>query len=151
MNPVRVMAKLTEQTPNPGGVGGVPELDVATCAALCARLDRKYYLAARLKWCLDWTVASELEYLLWVHAAGLASHEGWRVPRGRQYLRRMAGLAIAETADPKHWSTQAARCEFIGMDAAAWSRRWRGRYEAIFGMLNDWSATAWYHIRKMQA
>lgn len=150
MNPIRVMAKLTEQTPKFDGVGGINEYDIATCAALCRGIPRPAYLAARLKWCLDWSVANELEYLLWVEAAGLAAKERWRVPKGKEYVRRMSGLAIAETADPKHWITQTSRAEFMGIGVSEWSRVWRERYEGVYGLLSDWTDDAYRTIQRAQ-
>lgn len=144
------MAKLTEQTPKPDGVGGLNEYDLATCAALCRGIPRPAYLSARLTWCLDWSVATELEYLLWVEAAGLAARERWRIPKGREYVRRMSGLAIAETADPKRWKDQISRATFVGIGESEWSRTWRERYEGVFGILRDWNDDAYRAIQRAQ-
>lgn len=151
MNPARVMAKLTAQPARlDGGGGGMTEYDVALCASLAANLKERYYLAARLKWCQDWSVANKLEYLLWIEAVGIAAEEKWRVPKGREYVRKMAGLAIAEIAEPQRWKEQQTKAQFMGMDKSTWSRTWQGRYEVIYSELSGWCDTAYRHIARMQ-
>ena len=150
MNPIRVMSRLTQQAAQDGTGGGPGEYDLATCAALCRGLPRSAYLSARLVWCLDWSVANELEYLLWVEAAGLAARERWRIPKGREYVRRMSGLAIAESADPKVWKFSSQRAGFVGVSESEWSRTWRPRYEAVYGILIDWTSDAYRAIQRAQ-
>ena len=150
MNPIRVMSRLTQQAAQDGTGSGPGEYDLATCASLCRGMKRPPYLTARLIWCLDWSVCNELEHLLWMEAASLAAKERWKIPKGKEYVRRMAGLAIAESADPKRWRFASQRAEFAGISDSEWSRTWRARYEAVYEILTDWSADAFRHIQKAQ-
>lgn len=155
-NPIRVMALQTEQTPSiePAPGGGIPEIDQMLAAALCAGMPRRWYLAARLKWCLDWSVANELEYMLWVEAAGIAAKEKWRIPTGKYYVRKMAGLAIAEVGDParysrpEHWHIKA---QWLGTGKSQWFGTWERRYNAIYEELDDWCSRAKSYLYRRQA
>lgn len=147
-NPARVMALQAEQIPSLSGMpgGGSPEVDQSTAAALSAGMKRRYYLAARLKWALDWSVANELEYMLWVEAAGIAHDEKWRIPTGRSYVRRMAGLAIAEMADPKRWRDAQQKAEWMGVSKSQFSRVWEKRYNAVYEELESWTGRAFGYL-----
>lgn len=144
----RVFAIQTHKIANLFGVGGggVPELDPATAAGLCQGMRREWYLAGRLKWALDWSVANELEYLLWIDGTDIAKSGRWKIPKGREYVRKMAGLAIAELADPHKWKHDYKRAEWMGVSPSQFSRIWVKRYNEIYSLLDDWSNSAYSYV-----
>lgn len=121
---------------------GTGNLDLALSAALCSGMERRCYLTARLAWLGDWSVSNELERLLWQEAAFLSSREKWPSAKGVQYPRQLAGLAIAELADPKPWEKISGKLRWMWCSESAWHRYHRGRYEAVYQVLTDWLDTA---------
>ncbi len=119
----------------------------------CAGMPAAWYHAMRMKWAHDWSGANALEYALWLEAVDMANANGWRVPTGQERLRRMAGLAIAELADPSRyrqpesWQLKAA---WIGVGRSQWFDIWQARYEALYRTLDEWSNRAWRHVRERQ-
>jgi len=65
----------------------------------------------------------------------------------------MAGLAIAELADPVRycqpdsWQLKAA---WIGVTKSRWFETWQPRYEALYRVLDDWSNAAWRFVKARQ-
>lgn len=151
MNPSRVFAlQTTKASSNDSIPGGTTEVDQATAAGLCAGMRRECYLAGRLKWAGDWSVANELEHRLWLLAVDICNKERWRVPKGREMLRKMAGLAIAEMADPIRYKTDIAKAKWLGIDKSNYSRVWNGRYNLIYRELDDLAGRAFSYIMMKQ-
>lgn len=147
----RIFAMQTQKTSNPFTMfGGTPEVDQATAAGLCSGMKRKWYLAARLKWGLDWSVANELEYLVWIEAAGLAARGKWKIPKGKEHVRKMAGLAIAELADPMRWKLDTDKADWMGVHKSQFSRTWKEKYNAMYSLLDDWSNAAYSYVMMKQ-
>jgi len=98
-------------------------------------------LAMRMKYADDWSGAKELEYKLWIITTSMASRERWRIPVGKEYCRRMSGLAIAEMAEParyRHAHSWKLKVAFMGCDNSNWYRTWRSRYETVYTELDEW-------------
>jgi len=152
MNPAKVFALMSQRTPNPDAIpGGVSGFDIADASGLCRNMPRHWYLAGRLKWAQDWTVANELEYALWMRTTKLAVAEKWKIKKGALQLRKLAGLAIAETADPANWKTVEKKLSFTEMTDSSWYKRWGKRYEAVFQIIDDqWANAAYQYINSKQ-
>ena len=127
----------------------------ADAAAICAQMGRKYWLAGRLRWLLDKTVALELEHYLWSEVAGKAHQDRWILSVGQETMRALAGLAIAEMLYPVEYGQDAHRLLWFGQRIKlspekiqpAWVRCWRGRYEeAAWQPLVRWTEVAASHI-----
>jgi len=131
-------------------------LTQSDAAALCAgNLQRKCYLAGRLRWSLDLSVAAELEHYLWTEVTRTAAREKWILAIGQQTMRVLAGLAIAEMIHPVKYSHELCRVQFFGSGVKlpedrvwkAWERTWRGRYQsAAWIPLERWTEVAASHI-----
>lgn len=147
----RVFSLQTTKISNPFAIsGGNPEVDQCTAAALCQGMRREWYLSARLKWALDWSVAQELEYLLCVDGTKFARRGRWKIPKGREYVQKMAGLAVMEVADPKNWQFDKQRAGFMGVSKSQFSRTWLKRYNVIYTILDDWANSAFSYVRIKQ-
>ena len=121
---------------------GEGEYDFATCSALCAGIKDKYLNAAFLKYAQDWSKCNDLEYALWLEACDIANGEGWHIPRNKEFLRKLAGLAIAETGSPRHFRAEEVKALWMEMDVKMWKRR-RKQYELIYRHFNDWCGIAY--------
>lgn len=151
MNPARVFALQSQRIGNPDGIpGGRSSIDQATAASLCAGMRREYYLAGRLKWAGDWSVSGELEKLLWLHAVDIRNRENWSIPKGGQILRKMAGLAIAEIAEPARYKTDSVKAQWMGIHRSNYSRTWNKRYNLIYQELDDLANRAFSYIMMKQ-
>lgn len=147
----RLFSMQTTSAPTMGreGSGGIPEWTPALAAACCAgNMPKNWYNAARLKYALDWSVANDLEYAVWMDAALIAAREKWKIPTGREYIRKMSGLAIAETAAPAKYKHNVIKIAWIGCSQSEWSRTWNKRYNAIYAIPNDWASCALQHVNK---
>ena len=132
------------------GLGGIPEVDQALAAALCSGLKREYYLAARLKYALDYSVARELESMLLRKGLGVSHAKKWRVPENRNYLQQMAGLAVAEMLFPLRYKQDQVRADWVGVSKSQFSRTWKKRYNLIYQILEDWTNCAYSHVMMRQ-
>ncbi|MEW8027824.1 MAG: hypothetical protein AB2806_08805 [Candidatus Thiodiazotropha sp.] len=152
MNPIRVFAMTTASQIDPREIGrstDTSKMTPATAAAMCAGMPSLWYKAAALKWADDWSGANDLEYRLWIEAAGLASEHGWEPPRGQEFLRRMSMLAIAEMAWPSKYKQDKDKCKFLDINQSAFCKRWKGRYEQIYQVLESWASEGYrYVLRK---
>lgn len=120
----------------------------ATAAAMCAGMPDLWYKAAALKWADDWSGANDLEYRLWMAAVDLANYHGWHPPKGKEYLRRMAGLAIAEMARPADYRKEKPKYKFLGMSQPLFNGHWKDRYELIYQVLEAWAGEGYRYIQK---
>ncbi|MCU7840871.1 MAG: hypothetical protein KZQ94_16015 [Candidatus Thiodiazotropha sp. (ex Troendleina suluensis)] len=151
ISPARVFAAMTAHPINHRNVGrstALPDFDQATAAAMCAGMPDLQFKASMLKWAGDWSNANYLEYRIWIAAVDIAREEKWKIPRGREYLRRMAGLAIAEVADPGRWQLDKDRAEFIGMHKSEFCRVWRKRYEMVYRILDELAQDGYRHVQR---
>ena len=149
--------KTPQYTGDPIGSGGSKDsYTQADAAAMCAgHMHRKHWLAGRLRWLMDKTVAMELEHYLFSEVAGYAARENWVLVPKQPLMRALAGLAIAEVLFPVMYSQDVYRVEWysrrtkIPRDRVfqSWERIWRGRYQAAaWAPLERWSEVAAEHI-----
>ena len=146
----RAWSKLSPKTADLSGMpaGGEPELPPEVVAAALAKLPRRYYLAGRVRYLKDWSVSEELATLLWIRCCTYASRENWQVPKGKQYVRRLARIAVAELADPREFKRVSVRQEASGIPRATWYRTWQGRYQTVYEELHRWSDIAALHLSR---
>lgn len=110
-------------------------------AYVSARMPRHWWYSLRIKCFDDWSGANYLEHHLWMVASQMARREQWNIPIGREVVRKMAGLAIAEMADPSRFKHDAAwqiRAAWLGVSKSRWFAMWRDRYDMIHREFNDW-------------
>ena len=132
----------------------IDSLSQSDAAAICAGLSKRHYLAGRVLYAQDWSSCAELERYLWVEVAGLAAREKWTVCVGQETLRSLAGLAVAEIADPVRYGKEAARVAWFGRKLKMeehkiwpiWERTWRSRYQAVYSVLERWAGVAASHV-----
>ncbi|MBV2138561.1 MAG: hypothetical protein KUF79_17275 [Candidatus Thiodiazotropha sp. (ex Ctena orbiculata)] len=151
MNPARVFAMATPSQINPASVGRSTTTDTvspATAAAMCAGMPKLWYLAAMLKWADDWSGADYLEYRLWMEAAGMASTRGWEPPKGEEFLRRMAKLAIDEMGWPSKYKFDKDKCEYLGISPSTFCNRWKCRYGLIYQVLDGWASEGFRYVQR---
>jgi len=142
MNPIYVVSKLSPKTTAFNSSGGVAEYDQALCAALTKGVKPKHLNAFKLKYCHDYTCAYDLGLQLWDEALMIASREGWHRPKGKECVRRMADLAIAEVALPRYFNSDVARAAFVGMEKTRWHRIGRHQYELVYLAFEEWCSEA---------
>lgn len=130
-------------------------MTAALAAALCAGLHRKFYLAGRLRWTMDESVAMECEHYLWNEVARTAARENWVLAVGQETMRALAGLAVAEMLYPAKYGKELNRVKWFGKRIKlpeervwpVWERTWRGRYQqAAWAPLERWTEVAASHI-----
>jgi len=163
MNPAYVLTHMNpkNQSINDIGRGGITLYDAMHCAALCHGIERKYISTARLKWAGDESDKGWLEIQLWLRMADEAYRKKWKVPVGKELLRRLARLAIEETLKPlpardnerNGYST--IRFKYINSDGniiskSAYSQTWSERYEMTYNIFNAWADVAWSQIQRNQ-
>jgi hypothetical protein len=155
MNPAHVFAMQTTRAQSFGAPGGAPTITQGDAALYCKGMPRRWYLAGRLRWGLDLSVAEELERELWIAAVDLKIKERWRIPKsltGKHPLRNMAKLAIVETIEPsrfKYDDSWKLRAAMVGVDNKPWHTTWSRRYERVYGELNDWANDGWRHVERI--
>ena len=133
-----------------GGGRAKDAITPSDAAAMCIGIKRPHYLAARVRYGQDWSSCAELERWLWVEAAGIAHREKWVVCVGQETLRALAGLAVAEMADPVQYGSEPARVAWFGrrLDIEGpqiwrlWEKRWRGRFQIVYSVLDRWTEIA---------
>ena len=151
MNPARVFALQSQRIGDHDNIpGGITEVDQSVASALCSGMRRECYLAGRLKWAGDWSVANELEYKLWIYAVDICNREKWRVQKGREMLRKMAGLAISEMAEPGRYKSDTIKANWLGVDKSNFSRTWSGRYNLVYQELDDMASRAFSYVMMKQ-
>lgn len=159
LSPSRVFAMQGARVPEPpqglplGGSRLADSFGPSDAAAVCAGLHPKFFYAGRVYWMQDWSSCVPLEAYLWVELAGLAAKERWAICIGQETLRGLAGLAIAELADPTKYGAEPARVAWFGkrLDLEgekiwnSWEKIWRPRYQAIYDVLLRWTDVAGSH------
>jgi len=156
MNPIRVLAKINANTTNYSGAGGgATEFDMATCASLCKGVNDRYFNAARLKWCKDWSAATKLDQPLWDYVVTVSIREKWVAPkrkgkRIKEFYRRMAWVAMLETAEPLKFKYDVKKALYMGIDSRTFARIWKGKYNDVFAEVNDWANTMYRQINRAQ-
>lgn len=98
MNPATALARLAGKSNFKiehvdTGEGGLTVHDISHA---CAHLPGEAHLIALAMWAEDYSVLKRLEYYVWDYAVKVAIDKGWKVPPGKEILRRMARLAISE-------------------------------------------------------
>jgi len=157
MNPIRVLTRLNPKTSNWMSSGiGQADFDIFDCAALCKGANDRYFIAAKVKFANDLSDIYQLEKLLWIWVCGLARRENWSIPkdkdgrRRKEFLRKLADLAICEMANEKKFKPDIIKAGYLGIAQSNYSRRWKKRYEEGFIEVNDWANTMYNQINKAQ-
>ena len=158
--------------------GGKREIVPADALAAMSGADKLGSLLAARLWMLDTSADAQIERLAYLRAIELAVSGKWRIPKGREYVRRMTRLAIRELTDPERcpacqgscqqWNAdklEAQPCSHCGgtgrvrmndskraaaveMDPSRWSRVWRTRYESIHAAIDNAVTEAINHAAK---
>lgn len=176
MRPERALAKLAPAAGMRQGSGGIPEYtaaDIAAALAFCP--DRVATLLVLYVWAGQSDLAQPLERAVYLMAVDRAARESWTIPKGREYVRKMARLAILETVGQPKCSRcngyskeftredgeidcrvcggegsrslrDDMRAEIVGMHKSRWSRVWGPRYEQIMGDVRDKIAKGLRHV-----
>ena len=145
---------------------GTPALTREELAASLAmgNLSKNAYLFALAYYMEDEKARMELEIQLWIQLAGYANEHKWKVIRGRETLRMLCRLALAEWIIRRPCKTcggtgkvlasdtgKLADCcicggagiktlsgreqaKFVGLSNARWVESWKNRYRVPF----DW-------------
>lgn len=123
--------------------------------------DAQYLLLLRI-YTQDKTVQQKLFYQIYDHAIGIAARDRWRVPVGKELVRKMTALALAEVIEPRAcpkcngkgevWlrsrsmptlcdvcdgggrkpPTLREKAAALGLEESNFAKRWRDKYEQIF-------------------
>lgn len=146
----RSWTKLSPKTADLSGMpaGGEPLLPPHIVAAACAGLPRRHNLAGRVRYLRDWSVGDELAVLLWFTACDLARRERWKLPPGKEYLRRLARCAVVELGDPRPFLRVSLRYETTQIPKASWYRTWQARYQQVYSEVHRWSDIAALHMHR---
>ena len=176
----RMLSRCNAKTGQYKGVtgGGKREVIPADAWAAMAGADKLGQLLAKRIWMHDETGDAQIERLAYLKAVDIAIAEGWKVPKGREYVRHMTRLALRELIDPERcpackgtcqeWDAAALRAKScgvcggtgrvriddskrakaVGMDKSRWSRVWRKRYETIHADLSARINAALRHAEK---
>jgi len=132
--------------------------DSMQAAALCAGMQRRHYVAGRVRWMQDWSAAAELESLLWFKVAEVASRENWMLCIGQKTCRFLSELAVAEMLEPAKYGFEHKRVGWFAGQVKlesnrvwpVWERTWRSRYQLAYSIIERWSEIALGHIWKKQ-
>lgn len=176
----RILARLTVRAQNLGerSSGGIDGLTPQDIAAACAGMaDDQYLLLLRL-YTQDRTVQKRLFYVIYDESTKIATRSKWRVPDGKELVRKMVELAIAEVINPRAcpacngkgevWlkgmavPTQCQACEGGGrkppttrekakaldLEESNFAKHWRSKYEKIFNYVNSLDVGALEFLRK---
>ncbi|MCG7985051.1 MAG: hypothetical protein JAY90_20155 [Candidatus Thiodiazotropha lotti] len=150
-NPIRVFAAMTAHPVNPLNVGrstAQPGIDQATAAAMCRKMPTLAFMAAMYKWAGDHEQHDFLMYRLIIAAADIASEEQWRLPKGKEYLRKMSEIALKEVIEPGRWKDGTRKAEYMGMDKSTFYKTWRKRYESIYQVLDGWAQDGYRYVQR---
>ena len=127
--------------PAPGHVSGSghsgDSLDAAYGAALCAGMERRAYLAGRVRYLRDWSCALELSRALRARVERLARSERW--PLSDSELAGLSELAVAELADPCRWGRPEDRARWIDVGGREWAARYAKPYQASWIIVSEWA------------
>ena len=116
----------------------------------CQGVERKHWLAFLAKWTLDTTALDELSFELYKTASHIAASEKWRMRKDRDYVQEMADMAVFEMQYPKLLDTGEKRAEYMGINKSNWYRNLGSKYQAVYGLLNEWTNIAYRKILKNQ-
>lgn len=155
----------------PGSTGS-DKLTTADIAAGLAGLDRATALLLTAKYGGSLADALEAEIPLYLQVVDHANRRRWKVPKGRELLRRLTRLAIYETIHPatcprcngvgqrgtrscpgcggsgRANMNQRERARFAGVHGANWSRTWGARYEEVHRLTRSMEQAGLRHVRR---
>ncbi|MCG7931947.1 MAG: hypothetical protein N0E44_18090 [Candidatus Thiodiazotropha lotti] len=106
------------------------------------------FKAAMYKWAGDQSQHDFLMYRLWIASADIAADNGWRIPKGQEYLRKMSEIALLEVRDPGKWREDKAKAKYMGMDKSTFYKTWRKRYESIYQVLDGWAQEGYRYVQR---
>lgn len=174
MNPAKMLARLTVRSTglgerSNGGTGGITPQDIA--AACAGMSDAQYLLLLRI-YTQDVTVQPRLFYAIYDQAIGIATCGHWRLPVGKELVRKMTNLALAEMISPRVcpdcegkaqvWLKGMAvptackpcggsgrkslssreKARLLEMDDTTFSRYWSDRYDQVFAHVAELESSA---------
>jgi hypothetical protein len=106
------------------------------------------FKAVMYKWAGDESHREYLKYQLWIAAVDIAIAEGWKIPKGREYLRKMAEIALNEVREPTPWKEDKKKADYMGVDKSAFYKVWRKRYESVYGVLDSWAQEGYRYVQR---
>ena len=175
-----LLARLTVRAQNVGersngGTGGITPQDIA---AACAGMTHAQYLLILRIYTHDTSVQSRLFYLVYDQAMTIATRGRWRLPAGKELVRKMVGLALAEIIEPvschvcggkcevwlkgmsvptickdckgtgKRAATSRHRAAALELDESTFAKYWRDRYEQIYAHVRELDSDGLRKIKK---
>jgi len=175
----RMAGKPLDYASVPGGnpMGGLSGNDIAGALAMGGASNAEAMMV-RLCWVQDKSVQGPLFYELYSRVAGLAVKKGWKPPKGKELLRSMTMLAIAEVSDPglcqccggrrEVWPKGATvpiicpeckgvgrrgmrekdRAHACGVAASTWSTNWGPKYAQVLEMVSGVESAGVYALFK---
>ena len=132
-------------------------------AAYASHMPPKWYLVARLRWCLDYSAKPYLmRHLMraveilakrehWPEEPGIRCHHCQGAMTGRQYRRTLCELAVDAMAHPERYPTIRELAWNLGVSERSWHAKHREPYGAVWQMLENWLSAAWGVLSKAQA
>lgn len=156
-----------------GGIAKLTGIDVAGAMGMADISQGEQQLMLAM-YCGDLEALRQLEYSIYLKAVDIAIAKGWKVVRGKEYLRGVCQLAICEIVghnrcrkcngtkfNKDHKSCR--RCEgsgmekpvsgnqkadYIDMPRTTWHPVWDGRYVVVLGELQRWHDRACIRISR---
>jgi hypothetical protein len=155
ISPARIFASMVPGAASMMGcVGSVAGSNLpASCeaAAWCSGMDakdRRWWPAARWKFCMDAEAALVLKSMVHLQAAKWATSERWFVPKGSFYLSVMAELAVAEVHCKSRDDGSLQRigdgcvAKSMGLSVRHYRRTWKRRYLRVAQLPDQWAGGA---------
>jgi len=105
-----------------------------------------WYVALRATHSNDTSQLKILHNKLLHAALSMKDRNNWRMPTGKDMLRRLVQLAIMEMLDAKRFRQNDAwrvRVAFMGVCDSNWYRTWQPRYELVYSELLSWNNRAY--------
>jgi len=146
MNPVNLLLRQTASGVNLEGSRGLPEITTELISLACINLSKKYYLAARVKWCGEAESLRAVSDLVEQDIKKIAKQDHWQVKPG--HLKKLCWLACLELYAPKMRISGIAQAQYIGVKKDIYYRRYKHYINQIYSHLEDYTNIAFTHIKK---
>ena len=146
---VGVFAKLNASTMSMEPfAGGRVEFSQADAAAILSSLPPRLEHAARLKFCLDESRRKWLETELWIEMSGEFTRRKWKVPAGKELLRRICTLVIDEALNAAVYRFEVVKYSQLELTHSQWTKTWRDRYHTVGAEFDNWCNLAEQRVRR---